>query len=245
MAIAIDAAVLRCIGSRPAQTGMSDVGRHRAASRLSVRAEDACHEHRRNRARSRRADGEERDAAGRPVAGHPDRPGQRRPGRIDPGRLLRLADAAEADGQPEHARAAADLDPPVRSLGHRRHRQGDPDQRPGPDAQLRRQGRPPERPRRSRSNSARSWSTASRSWPRRPASRSATSAATPTSRPTLEQTEKILTEDDLATCKEEIQTLTKQFEAKVNETGRQEVGRDHGNRARCGEMLAVLPARSS
>jgi ribosome recycling factor len=33
----------------------------------------------------------------------------------------------------------------------------------------------------------------------------------------VEQGEKILTEDDLATCKEEVQTLTKQFEAKVNE----------------------------
>ncbi len=33
----------------------------------------------------------------------------------------------------------------------------------------------------------------------------------------LEQAEKILTEDDLATCKDEIQTLTKRFEAKVNE----------------------------
>src|SRR4029077_1517990 len=33
-----------------------------------------------------------------------------------------------------------------------------------------------------------------------------------------EQTEKILTEDDGETCKEEIQTLTKRFEAKVNET---------------------------
>ena len=33
----------------------------------------------------------------------------------------------------------------------------------------------------------------------------------------LEQTEKILTEDDVATCKEEIQILTKKFEAKVNE----------------------------
>ena len=33
----------------------------------------------------------------------------------------------------------------------------------------------------------------------------------------LEQSEKILTEDDLATCKEEIQSLTKQYEAKVNE----------------------------
>jgi len=32
----------------------------------------------------------------------------------------------------------------------------------------------------------------------------------------LEQSDKILTEDDLATCKEEIQSLTKQFEAKVN-----------------------------
>jgi ribosome recycling factor len=32
-----------------------------------------------------------------------------------------------------------------------------------------------------------------------------------------EQTEKVLTEDDLETCKEEIQTLTKRFEAKVNE----------------------------
>jgi ribosome recycling factor len=32
-----------------------------------------------------------------------------------------------------------------------------------------------------------------------------------------EQGEKILTEDDLETCKEEIQTLTKQFEGKVNE----------------------------
>jgi ribosome recycling factor len=33
----------------------------------------------------------------------------------------------------------------------------------------------------------------------------------------LEQGEKILTEDDLATCKEEIQNLTKQYETKVNE----------------------------
>ncbi len=32
-----------------------------------------------------------------------------------------------------------------------------------------------------------------------------------------EQSDKILTEDDLATCKEEIQSLTKQFEAKVND----------------------------
>jgi ribosome recycling factor len=33
-----------------------------------------------------------------------------------------------------------------------------------------------------------------------------------------EQSEKILTEDDQKTCKEEIQSLTKRFEAKVNET---------------------------
>ena len=33
----------------------------------------------------------------------------------------------------------------------------------------------------------------------------------------LEQSEKVLTEDDLATCKEEIQNLTKQYETKVNE----------------------------
>ncbi len=33
-----------------------------------------------------------------------------------------------------------------------------------------------------------------------------------------EQSEKILTEDDLETCKEEIQTLTKRFEGRVNET---------------------------
>jgi ribosome recycling factor len=33
----------------------------------------------------------------------------------------------------------------------------------------------------------------------------------------VEQSEKILTEDDLATCKEEIQTLTKKFEARVND----------------------------
>ena len=33
----------------------------------------------------------------------------------------------------------------------------------------------------------------------------------------LEQADKILTEDDLETCKEEIQTLTKQYETKVNE----------------------------
>jgi ribosome recycling factor len=33
-----------------------------------------------------------------------------------------------------------------------------------------------------------------------------------------EQTEKILTEDDVERCKEEIQTLTKRFETKVNET---------------------------
>jgi len=32
-----------------------------------------------------------------------------------------------------------------------------------------------------------------------------------------EQSDKILTEDDLATCKEEIQALTKKFEAKVND----------------------------
>src|SRR5438067_4616902 len=33
-----------------------------------------------------------------------------------------------------------------------------------------------------------------------------------------EMSEKILTEDDLKTCKDEIQTLTKRFETKVNET---------------------------
>ncbi len=33
----------------------------------------------------------------------------------------------------------------------------------------------------------------------------------------VEQSEKILTEDDLATCKEEIQTLTKQYETRVND----------------------------
>jgi ribosome recycling factor len=33
----------------------------------------------------------------------------------------------------------------------------------------------------------------------------------------LEQADKILTEDDLATCKEEILSLTKQYESKVNE----------------------------
>jgi ribosome recycling factor len=33
----------------------------------------------------------------------------------------------------------------------------------------------------------------------------------------VEQGEKILTEDDLKTCKEEVQTLTKQYETKVNE----------------------------
>src|SRR5262245_49831791 len=32
----------------------------------------------------------------------------------------------------------------------------------------------------------------------------------------LEQSEKILTEDELSSCKEEVQSLTKQFEAKVN-----------------------------
>ncbi len=35
----------------------------------------------------------------------------------------------------------------------------------------------------------------------------------------VEQSGKILTEDDLETCKEEIQSLTKKFEAKVNELG--------------------------
>ncbi len=33
-----------------------------------------------------------------------------------------------------------------------------------------------------------------------------------------EQADKILTEDDLATCKEEINSLTKQYESKVNDT---------------------------
>src|SRR5262249_56061669 len=33
----------------------------------------------------------------------------------------------------------------------------------------------------------------------------------------VEESEKILTEDDLASCKDEIQNLTKQYEAKVNE----------------------------
>jgi ribosome recycling factor len=33
-----------------------------------------------------------------------------------------------------------------------------------------------------------------------------------------EQSDKILTEDDTAACKEEVQTLTKQFESRVNET---------------------------
>jgi ribosome recycling factor len=35
----------------------------------------------------------------------------------------------------------------------------------------------------------------------------------------VEQADKILTEDDLETCKEEIQSLTKKFEAKVNDLG--------------------------
>jgi ribosome recycling factor len=39
-----------------------------------------------------------------------------------------------------------------------------------------------------------------------------------------EQAEKILTEDDLATCKEEIQTLTKRFEGKVNELAEKKSG---------------------
>ncbi len=68
------------------------------------------------------------------------------PGRLDPRRVLRLADAAEAARQPEHARAPADPDPAVRPDRHRRHRQGDPGQRPRPDAELRQQGRPPQRP---------------------------------------------------------------------------------------------------
>ena len=33
----------------------------------------------------------------------------------------------------------------------------------------------------------------------------------------VEQTEKTLTEDDVKTCKDEVQTLTKKFESKVNE----------------------------
>ena len=33
----------------------------------------------------------------------------------------------------------------------------------------------------------------------------------------VEQTEKTLTEDDVKTCKDEVQTLTKKFEGKVNE----------------------------
>src|SRR5262249_59713790 len=32
-----------------------------------------------------------------------------------------------------------------------------------------------------------------------------------------EQTEKVLTEDDVTTCKEEVQSLTKKYEAKVND----------------------------
>ena len=138
------------------------------------------------------------------------------PGRLDPGRLLRLVDAAQADGQPEHARAAADPDPPVRPLGDRRHRQGDPDQRPGPDAQLRRQGGPPERPApvgRAAQEAGQPRQGARRGGPRRdpqhPPRRQQAGRQ--------EQTDKILTEDDLATCKEEIQILTKKFEAKVNE----------------------------
>ena len=48
----------------------------------------------------------------------------------------------------------------------------------------------------------------------------------------LEQTEKILTEDDVKTCKEEVQNLTKKFEAKVNELADKKVGRDHGGLTR-------------
>ena len=44
----------------------------------------------------------------------------------------------------------------------------------------------------------------------------------------VEQSDKILTEDDLATCKEEIQTLTKQYEIQGQRGGRQEIGRDPG-----------------
>ena len=125
-------------------------------------------------------------------------------------------DAAEAAGQPEHARAAADPDPPVRPLGHRRHRQGDPDQRPGPDAQLRRQGGAAQRPalsveqRKKLSNRVKDLAEEARVSIRnirRDANKQADQ----------EQSDKILTEDDLATCKEEIQSLTKKFEAKVND----------------------------
>ena len=152
----------------------------------------------------------------RPAPGRPDRPGQRRPGRLDPGRLLRLVDAAQATGQPEHARAAADPDPPVRPVGRRRHRQGDPDQRPRPDAQLRRQGGPAERPcalGRAAQEAGRPRQGPGRGGPRRD----------PQHPPRRQQAgrpgaaDKILTEDDLATCKEEIQSLTKKFEGKVND----------------------------
>ena len=99
----------------------------------------------------------------------------------------------------------------------RRHRQGDPDQRPGPDARTptaRSCGStsPP-----SRSSSARSWLNRVKDLAeearvairniRRDANKQADD----------EQADKILTEDDLETCKEEIQSLTKKFEAKVNE----------------------------
>lgn len=39
-----------------------------------------------------------------------------------------------------------------------------------------------------------------------------------------EQTDKILTEDDLKTCKDEIQSLTKRFETKVNELAEKKSG---------------------
>jgi ribosome recycling factor len=40
----------------------------------------------------------------------------------------------------------------------------------------------------------------------------------------VEQTSKILTEDDVTSCKDEVQALTKKFEAKVNETADKKSG---------------------
>ena len=55
----------------------------------------------------------------------------------------------------------------------------------------------------------------------------------------VEQSDKILTEDDLETCKEEIQSLTKKFEAKVNELAEKKSAEIHGGLIE----LATIPGR--
>ncbi len=164
----------------------------------------------------------------RPDARHPDRPGQRRvwsnrsasttTARSTP--LKQMANLSTPEPQQILIRP---FDPSV----DRRHRQGDPDERPGPVAQLRRQGGPPERPplsveqRKKLANRVKELAEEARVAIRN-IRRDANKQAD------LEQTEKILTEDDVDNLQGRDPDADQEVRGQGQRDGRQEVGRDHG-----------------